>query len=101
MTTLLDYKTTLKYLGYLGYEGDTRKALTKTKRIKTDSKKSHRNVFSCYVFGAPGTGKVIYIYKCIYIKILTSMTLDFTFKGLYKQTIFRKTPSDHRNLSSC
>jgi Ras family protein T1 len=61
MTTLLDYKTTLKYLGYLGYEGDTRKALTKTKRTKADSKKSHRNVFSCYVFGAPGTGKVIYI----------------------------------------
>lgn len=60
MTTLLDYKTTLKYLAYLGFEGDTRTALKVTKPKKVDRKKGkiQRNVFSCYVFGAPGSGKV-------------------------------------------
>ncbi|ORE09753.1 mitochondrial Rho GTPase [Rhizopus microsporus var. microsporus] len=59
MTTLLDYKTTLKYLAYLGFEGDTRTALKVTKPKKVDRKKGkiQRNVFSCYVFGAPGSGK--------------------------------------------
>lgn len=60
MTTLLDYKTTLKYLAYLGFEGDTRTALkvTKPKRVDRKKGKIQRNVFSCYVFGAPGSGKV-------------------------------------------
>ncbi|KAI8968398.1 EF hand associated-domain-containing protein [Mycotypha africana] len=59
MTTLLDHKTTLKYLAYLGFEGDTRTALkiTKPKRIDRKKGKIQRNVFSCYVFGAPGSGK--------------------------------------------
>lgn len=60
MTTLLDHRTTLKYLAYLGFEGDTRTALKVTKPKKVDRKKGkiQRNVFSCYVFGAPGSGKV-------------------------------------------
>lgn len=60
MTTLLDHRTTLKYLAYLGFEGDTRTALKITKPKKVDRKKGkiQRNVFSCYVFGAPGSGKV-------------------------------------------
>ncbi|KAF1800565.1 P-loop containing nucleoside triphosphate hydrolase protein [Mucor lusitanicus] len=59
MTTLLDHRTTLKYLAYLGFEGDTRTALKITKPKKVDRKKGkiQRNVFSCYVFGAPGSGK--------------------------------------------
>ncbi|KAI9244890.1 EF hand associated-domain-containing protein [Sporodiniella umbellata] len=59
MTTLLDHKTTLKYLAYLGFEKDTRTALKVTKPKKVDRKKGkiQRNVFSCYVLGAPGSGK--------------------------------------------
>jgi Ras family protein T1 len=72
MTTLLDHRTTLKYLAYLGFEGDTRTALKVTKPKKVDRKKGkiQRNVFSCYVFGAPGAGKV-YIYICICIYVYT------------------------------
>lgn len=60
MTTLIDYKTTLKYLAYLGFEGDTRTALKVTRPKKLDRKKGkiQRNVFLCYVFGASGSGKV-------------------------------------------
>ena len=59
MTTLLDYKVTLSYLAYLGYEGDTRNALLVTRSRRTDLKKNKvtRNVFLCYVFGAKGCGK--------------------------------------------
>ncbi|KAJ3348389.1 ERMES complex Ca(2+)-binding regulatory GTPase gem1 [Entophlyctis luteolus] len=59
MTTLLDYKTTLAYLAYLGYNGDTTTALKVTKPRKTDRKrgKIQRAVFSCYAFGATGSGK--------------------------------------------
>ncbi|RKO82802.1 EF hand associated-domain-containing protein, partial [Blyttiomyces helicus] len=59
MTTLLDYRTTLAYLAYLGYNGDTRTALKTTRPRKVDRKrgKVQRNVFLCYVFGATGSGK--------------------------------------------
>ncbi|KAJ3071155.1 ERMES complex Ca(2+)-binding regulatory GTPase gem1 [Podochytrium sp. JEL0797] len=59
MTTLLDYKTTLAYLAYLGYSGDTTTALKVTRPRKADRKrgKIQRAVFSCYVFGATGSGK--------------------------------------------
>ncbi|KAI8346784.1 EF hand associated-domain-containing protein [Blakeslea trispora] len=68
MTTLLDHKTTLKYLAYLGFEGDTRTALKITKPKKMDSKKGkiQRNVFSCYVLGAPGTGKTALLKKFVH-----------------------------------
>ena len=61
MTTLLDFKTTLAYLAYLGYEGDTTTALKITKPRKSDLRrgKLQRTVFLGYVFGATGSGKVL------------------------------------------
>jgi Ras family protein T1 len=60
MTTLSNHQTTLKYLAYLGFEGDTRTALKVTRPRKADRKKGkiQRGVFLCYVVGAPGAGKV-------------------------------------------
>ena len=60
MTTLLDHKTTLEYLAYLGYpEESTTSALQVTRPRKVDRRKgkSTRNVFLCYVCGAAGSGK--------------------------------------------
>ena len=60
MTTLLDYKTTLAYLAYLGYpENPQTSALLVTQPRKKDRKKGKvtRNVFLCYVCGAAGSGK--------------------------------------------
>jgi Ras family protein T1 len=60
MMTLLDYRTTLNYLAYLGYdEGDIRQAVHVTRSRKADRKKNKvtRNVFLCYVFGAKHSGK--------------------------------------------
>lgn len=59
MTTLLDYKTTLAYLAYLGYEGNTKEAIKVIYPSRLTSKKgrSNRNVFSAFVFGATGSGK--------------------------------------------
>lgn len=66
MTTLLDHKTTLRYLAYLGYSSSasayelaTTTALKITRPRKTDrrQKKVTRNVFLCYVLGAAGSGK--------------------------------------------
>ena len=59
MSTLLEYKTTLAYLAYLGYPGPTTSALQVTRPRKQDRKKGKvtRNVFLCYVCGAAGSGK--------------------------------------------
>ncbi|EIW81024.1 mitochondrial Rho 1 [Coniophora puteana RWD-64-598 SS2] len=60
MTTLLDHKTTLSYLAYLGFPEEPRTiALTTTRPRKTDRRKGKvtRNVFLCYVCGAAGSGK--------------------------------------------
>lgn len=60
MTTLLDYKTTLAYLAYLGYPNEPRtNALVVTRPRKVDRRKGKvtRNVFLCYVCGAAGSGK--------------------------------------------
>ncbi|KAF9221671.1 mitochondrial Rho GTPase [Gyrodon lividus] len=60
MTTLLDHKTTLAYLAYLGYPEEQRtSALVTTRPRKIDRKKGKitRNVFLCYVCGAAGSGK--------------------------------------------
>lgn len=84
MTTLLDYKTTLAYLAYLGYPQSrpflapysspstssssssslspatsTTTALQVTRPRRTDRKRGKvtRNVFLCYVCGAAGSGK--------------------------------------------
>lgn len=58
MSTFQDYPTTLKYLFYLGYDGDTREALKLVKpgsRLKRGS--GQKNVFNCYLIGGPQTGK--------------------------------------------
>lgn len=60
MTTLLDHKTTLAYLAYLGYPDEQRtSALLVTRPRKYDRRKGKvtRNVFLCYVCGAAGSGK--------------------------------------------
>jgi mitochondrial Rho GTPase 1 len=60
MTTLLDHKTTLAYLAYLGYPNDPRtNALQVTRPRKLDRRKGKvtRNVFLCYICGAAGSGK--------------------------------------------
>ncbi|KAK7056912.1 ERMES complex Ca(2+)-binding regulatory GTPase gem1 [Paramarasmius palmivorus] len=60
MTTLLDHKTTLAYLAYLGYPDEPRtSALQVTRSRKADRRKGNvsRNVFLCYVCGAAGSGK--------------------------------------------
>lgn len=79
MTTLLDHKTTLAYLAYLGYPNEPRTgAMQVTRPRKTDRRKgkSARNVFLCYVCGAAGSGK-------------TSLLRAFAgkgFTGLYEPT---------------
>ncbi|KZV93467.1 mitochondrial Rho GTPase [Exidia glandulosa HHB12029] len=60
MTTLLEHKTTLSYLAYLGYPGESRtEALIVTKPRKSERRKGKvtRNVFLAYVCGAAGSGK--------------------------------------------
>ena len=60
MTTLLDHRTTLSYLAYLGYPDEPRtNALTTTRPRKVDRRKGKvtRNVFLCYICGAAGSGK--------------------------------------------
>ena len=60
MTTLLDHKTTLAYLAYLGYPDEQRTSALLTPRPrKVDRRKGKvtRNVFLCYVCGAAGSGK--------------------------------------------
>ena len=65
MTTFESPKTTLEYLAYLGFESTdtnakgTTSALTLTKPRKRRSRpvRVERNVFHCYILGAPGSGK--------------------------------------------
>ncbi|TIB14288.1 hypothetical protein E3P89_00959 [Wallemia ichthyophaga] len=66
MTTLLDHKTTLAYLAYLGYEmASAHENATTTSALKTtpprrrsgDRGALQRNVFLAYIIGAPNAGK--------------------------------------------
>ncbi|OUM55869.1 hypothetical protein BVG19_g5479 [[Candida] boidinii] len=73
MTTYLDYKTTLAYLGYLGFEGNKSKNgalnttvalnITKQRKLRKRNGKTYRSpikdrtVFNCYILGASGCGK--------------------------------------------
>lgn len=66
LTTFLDHKTTLEYLAYLGFdEGNSVKAIkvTKPRRHRQKQGKQYRgavndrNVFNCFVVGAPKSGK--------------------------------------------
>jgi len=67
MLTLLDYKTTLKYLAYLGFKGDTTAALVVTPKRKDDrkAKKVSRTVLNCFVIGKKGSGKTSILRKHI------------------------------------
>lgn len=60
MTTLLEPKTTLAYLAYLGYPTEPRTSalhITRPRSLDRRKGKSTRNVFLCYVCGAAGSGK--------------------------------------------
>ncbi len=65
MTTLLDFKTTLAYLGYLGFDGNAVEAIKVSKIRSSDFRKnrSSRNVFRGLVFGATGSGKARYFFN--------------------------------------
>ncbi|XBW37603.1 hypothetical protein QEN19_003184 [Hanseniaspora menglaensis] len=65
MTTFLDYKTTTKFLVYLGYQGDPKSCLrvTRPRKVKKRHGKLYRaavndrKVFNCFLIGKPGSGK--------------------------------------------
>jgi Ras family protein T1 len=60
MTTLLDHRTTIAYLGYLGYPDEPRTdalQITRPRKVDRRKGKTSRNVFLCYVCGAAGSGK--------------------------------------------
>ncbi|CAH6718937.1 mitochondrial Rho GTPase 1 [[Candida] jaroonii] len=70
LTTFLDYKTTLEYLAYLGFdEGNSIKALKITKPRKKRQKQGKiyrqpiydRNVFNCFLLGGPQSGKTSFL----------------------------------------
>ncbi|KAI9219711.1 mitochondrial Rho 1 [Blastocladiella britannica] len=63
MITLLQYKSTLEYLAYLGFEGDTRTGLRVVRSVRgprgtvSSRRGNGRSTFLCSVFGAAGSGK--------------------------------------------
>lgn len=66
LTTFLDYKTTLEYFAYLGFdEGSSVRSLKITKQRKTRQRQgkfyrlsvNDRNVFNCFILGSPNCGK--------------------------------------------
>lgn len=78
MTTLLDYRTTLAYLAYLGYPNDTTSAIRTFRNRKPDRMKGKtgRNVFRALVFGAAGSGKTEILKRFV----------EKPFGGVYKPT---------------
>lgn len=92
MTTLLDHKTTLAYLAYLGYADDNRTTafkVTRPRKAERKRGKVTRNVFLCYVCGAAGSGKTSLLrafvrkpYKDVYeptskpISVVNSVEID-------------------------
>lgn len=90
MTTFESPKTTLEYLAYLGFEapdnkGNNTTALKVTKARKRRSRpgtaKVERNVFLCYVLGAPASGK----------SALLNAFLNRPFSSTYHPTIQPQT----------
>ncbi|XP_058077713.1 mitochondrial Rho GTPase 1-like [Magnolia sinica] len=59
LMTMLDPRSSLTNLIYIGYTGDLALALHVTRRRKLDRKRqqSQRSVFQCYVFGPKNAGK--------------------------------------------
>lgn len=87
MTTFEEPKTTLAYLAYLGFEtqerGGTASALKVTKARKRRNRpgRVERNVFLCYVLGAPHSGK----------SALLNSFLNRPFNSAYHPTIKPQT----------
>lgn len=86
LTTFLDHKTTLEYLAYLGFDEDSSvKALKVTKPRKLRQKQgklyrqavNDRNVFNCFLLGAPKSGKTS----------LLELFLRGTYSDVYSPTI--------------
>jgi Ras family protein T1 len=89
METRVDYKTTLKYLAYLGYEDTSKGTVSALKVTKARKRKTgaggklkgvgtqgkggrvERNVFLCYVLGKQGSGKV-----CLGCLLMKTCLLD-------------------------
>lgn len=91
LTTFLDHRTTLEYLLYLGFDGASSavQALKVTKPRKRRLKQgivyrlpvNDRNVFNCFIIGAPHSGK-------------TSL-LELFLRGSYNETY---TPTIHPRM---
>lgn len=86
LTTFLEHKTTLEYLAYLGFdEGNSAKAIKVTKPRKLRQKQgkqyrgpvNDRNVFNCFIIGAPKSGKTS----------LLELFIRGTFSEVYSPTI--------------
>jgi Ras family protein T1 len=113
MTTLLDHKTTLAYLAYLGYPDENRtSALQVTRARKTDRRKGKvtRNVFLCYVCGAAGSGKTSLLrafagkpYRDVYeptskmISVVNSVDINGSEKYLVVRFFLRRNPHSGTN----
>ncbi|OBA19659.1 mitochondrial Rho GTPase [Metschnikowia bicuspidata var. bicuspidata NRRL YB-4993] len=89
LTTFLDHQTTLEYLAYLGFdEGNSVKAIKVTKPRKHRQKQgkqyrgavNDRNVFNCFVLGAPKSGK----------SSLLELFIRGTYSEMYLPTIIPK-----------
>lgn len=89
LTTFLDHKTTLEYLAYLGFdEGNSVKAVKVTKPRKHRQKQgkqyrgavNDRNVFNCFVLGAPKSGK----------SSLLELFIRGSYSDMYSPTIIPK-----------
>ncbi|KAK9468914.1 EF hand associated-domain-containing protein [Lipomyces arxii] len=86
MTTFQDHKTTLAYLGWLGFESSDRGGTTDALKVTGPRRRRNarpkvgkvdRNVFSCYVLGAADSGK----------SSVLDRFLNRPFYPLYKPTI--------------
>ena len=89
LTTFLDYKTTLEYLAYLGFDDDSSMKAIKITRARKKRQKqglyyrqpvTDRNVFNCFVVGAPKSGKTS----------LLHLFLRGTYSDVYSPTITPK-----------
>ncbi|KAK3678596.1 ERMES complex Ca(2+)-binding regulatory GTPase gem1 [Recurvomyces mirabilis] len=87
MTTFEEPKTALEYLAYLGYESPDGKGTTSALKVTKARKRRNRlarverNVFLCYVLGAPHSGK----------STLLNAFLNRPFSSTYHPTIKPQT----------
>eukprot|EP00126_Sphaerothecum_destruens_P008364 Sdes_comp20184_c0_seq1m13447 len=109
MTTLVDVRTTLEYLAYLGYPDDSSTAIdvTRSRKIDLKKRKTSRNVFHCFVFGATGSGKTSLLRNFIgkplkdkYTPTLKSSSAvnAVNVKGLEKYLVMQEIPANGPDL---